>query len=57
MQVNSRALEAKVLGEKVIDRPRVVFSKWIKIKSRRSDNLSYCTKIRNKSGFYSEEDT
>ena len=39
----------KILWEQGTDRPRIVFSKWVKIKSRSSDHLSYQSKIRNKS--------
>ena len=47
----------EVLGEQGIDRPKIVSSNWIKIKSRRFIHLNYQTKNRNKSGFYYEEDT
>ena len=53
----STSLEAKVLREQVTDRPEVFFSKWIKIKSRRFDYLRCQTIIRNKPGFYYQEET
>ena len=53
----SACLEAKELGEEVTDTPEMIFGKWIKIKSRGSKLLSYRTRIRNKLGFYSKEDT
>ena len=56
MQVSFGTLGAKVLGEEGTNGPRIIFSKWIKIKSRRFDHLSYQTRIRSKPGFYSKED-
>ena len=47
----SGTLEAKVLGEKGTNGPRIDISKWIKIKSRRTGLLSYRSRIRNKSSF------
>ena len=57
MQVSFGTLEAKVLGEQGTNGLGIVFNKWIKTKSRRSDHLSYPTGIRNKSSFYYEKDT
>ena len=48
MQVSYGILEAKVLGEQGTDGPRIVFSKWININAKRSNHLSYQTRIRNK---------
>ena len=53
----SASLEAKELKVQVIDGPEMIFGKWITIKSRGFRLLSYQTRIRNKSGFNSEEDT
>ena len=47
----SGTLEAKVLGEKGTNGPRIDFSKWIKVKSRRTGVLRYRSRIRNKSNF------
>ena len=48
--VSFRALEAKILGDQIIDEHEIIFSKWIKIKSKRSYHLSPRTIIKNKSG-------
>ena len=48
------SLEAKVLEEQLTDGPKMIFSKWKKIKSRRYDHLSYHTIIINKLDFYSK---
>ena len=57
MQRKPASLEAKELGQRVIDGPEMIFGKQIKIKSRGSRLLSYQTRIRNKSGFYSKDGT
>ena len=53
----SVSLEAKELEKQAIDGHEMIFHKWIKIKSRGPGLLSYQTRIINKLGFYSEEDT
>ena len=50
-------LEAKVLREHGTHGPRIDLAKEGRSNQSKSRHLSYRTKIRNKSGFYFEEDT